>query len=106
MRSLSRMLIVALALALVVPVLFIGQAPAADDVKIALVAPLSGRWARQGQLKKMGADMAIQAINSQGGNKARGGDVGGYPGLSHPGDAEEWRGRAGSALSCSTSWRQ
>src|SRR2546427_668366 len=47
--------------------------PAADDVKIALVAPLSGRWARQGQLKKMGADMAIDEINSQGGIKALGG---------------------------------
>ena len=39
-------------------------APAADDVKIALVAPLSGRWARQGQLKKMGAEMAIAEINA------------------------------------------
>src|SRR5262249_15975683 len=36
-------------------------------------APLSGRWARQGQLKKMGADMAIDEINSQGGIKALGG---------------------------------
>ena len=43
MRSLSRTLIVALAFALVVPVLFIRPTPAADDVKIALVAPLSGR---------------------------------------------------------------
>src|SRR2546430_1328060 len=48
-------------------------APAADDVKIALVAPLSGRWARQGQLKKMGAEMAIEEINAQGGIKALGG---------------------------------
>jgi branched-chain amino acid transport system substrate-binding protein len=46
---------------------------AADDVKIALVAPLSGRWARQGQLKKMGAEMAIAEINAQGGIKALGG---------------------------------
>jgi branched-chain amino acid transport system substrate-binding protein len=46
---------------------------AVDDVKIALVVPLSGRWARQGQLKKMGADMAIDEINSQGGIKALGG---------------------------------
>lgn len=49
------------------------SAQAADDVKIALVAPLSGRWARQGQLKKMGAEMAIEEINSQGGIKALGG---------------------------------
>ena len=73
MRSLSRMLVIVLALALVAPALFIRPAPAAEDVKIALVAPLSGRWARQGQLKKMGADMAIEEINSQGGIKALGG---------------------------------
>ena len=48
-------------------------ATAADDFKIALVAPLSGRWARQGQLKKMGAEMAIAEINAQGGIKALGG---------------------------------
>ena len=48
-------------------------ARAAEDVKIALVAPLSGRWARQGQLKKMGAEMAIAEINGQGGIKALGG---------------------------------
>jgi branched-chain amino acid transport system substrate-binding protein len=66
---------VALALALLMTVPLVG-APlviAADDVKIALVAPLSGRWARQGQLKKMGAEMAIEEINSQGGIKALGG---------------------------------
>src|SRR2546426_1525711 len=59
-----------LAAAVVVPA---APAPAADDVKIALVAPLSGRWARQGQLKKMGAEMAIEEINGQGGIKALGG---------------------------------
>jgi branched-chain amino acid transport system substrate-binding protein len=62
MRSLSRMLVIVLALALVAPALFIGPAPAAEDVKIALVAPLSGRWARQGQLKKMGADNHLSTI--------------------------------------------
>jgi branched-chain amino acid transport system substrate-binding protein len=46
---------------------------AAEDLKIALVVPLSGRWARQGQLKKMGAEMAIAEINAQGGIKALGG---------------------------------
>ena len=46
---------------------------AAEELKIALVVPLSGRWARQGQLKKMGADMAIEEINAQGGIKALGG---------------------------------
>ncbi len=66
--ALSLLLVVVLLVtALPVPV------PAADDVRIALVAPLSGRWARQGQLKKMGAEMAIEAINGQGGIKALGG---------------------------------
>jgi branched-chain amino acid transport system substrate-binding protein len=66
---------VALSLALLMTVPLVGAptAVAADDVKIALVAPLSGRWARQGQLKKMGAEMAIEEINSQGGIKALGG---------------------------------
>ena len=73
MRPLSRTMIVVLTLALVAPALFIRPAPAAEDVKIALVAPLSGRWARQGQLKKMGAEMAIEEINTQGGIKALGG---------------------------------
>src|SRR5687768_10721941 len=63
-----------LAMLLAAPLLLVpAPAPAADDVKIALVAPLSGRWARQGQLKKMGAEMAIAEINAQGGIKALGG---------------------------------
>src|SRR5437899_4077173 len=73
MRPLARTMIVVLTLALMAPALFIRPAPAAEDVKIALVAPLSGRWARQGQLKKMGAEMAIAEINAQGGIKALGG---------------------------------
>jgi len=36
-------------------------------VKIALIAPLSGPWARQGQLMRMGAEMALEEINQQGG---------------------------------------
>src|SRR2546428_9763673 len=47
--------------------------PAAEDLKIALVVPLSGRWARQGQLKKMGPEMAIAEVNAQGGIKSLGG---------------------------------
>jgi branched-chain amino acid transport system substrate-binding protein len=67
------MLALLLAVSLVVPAVVPPAAHAADDVKIALVAPLSGRWARQGQLKKMGAEMAIEEINTQGGIKALGG---------------------------------
>jgi branched-chain amino acid transport system substrate-binding protein len=63
-----------LALLMAAPMILVPAAAwAADDVKIALVAPLSGRWARQGQLKKMGAEMAIAEINAQGGIKALGG---------------------------------
>jgi branched-chain amino acid transport system substrate-binding protein len=45
----------------------------AKSVKIAMIAPLSGPWARQGQLLKMGADLAIEDINKAGGIKALGG---------------------------------
>src|SRR5437899_4081541 len=69
----TRTLAVTLVLLLLAVVVPLAPAPAADDVKIALVAPLAGRWARQGQLKKMGAEMAIEEINTQGGIKALGG---------------------------------
>ena len=49
-------------------------APAqAKDVEIGLIAPMSGPWARQGQVMKLAADMAIETINKQGGIKALGG---------------------------------
>jgi branched-chain amino acid transport system substrate-binding protein len=68
-----RTLVVAVIAAMLVPSALAPVAAAAADLKIALVVPLSGRWARQGQLNKMGADMAIDEINSQGGIKALGG---------------------------------
>ena len=43
------------------------------EVKVAMIAPLSGPWARQGQLMRMGADMALDEINQKGGIKALGG---------------------------------
>src|SRR5262249_16366865 len=43
------------------------------EVKIALVVPLSGAWARQGILEQMGAEMAIEDVNGSGGIKALGG---------------------------------
>jgi len=43
------------------------------EVKIALVVPLSGPWARQGQLEQMGAELAIDDVNKAGGIKALGG---------------------------------
>ena len=42
------------------------------EVRVAMIAPLSGPWARQGQLMRMGADMAIEEINQKGGIQALG----------------------------------
>ena len=44
-----------------------------QSVKIAMIAPMSGPWARQGQLLRMGADLAIEDINARGGIKSLGG---------------------------------
>ena len=74
MTHIRRFAIVLLVLAVAAPpVLVPGVTLAAEELKVALVVPLSGRWARQGQLKKMGADMAIAEINAQGGIKSLGG---------------------------------
>ena len=43
------------------------------DVKVALIAPLSGPWARQGELMKKGGDLAIKHINEAGGIRSLGG---------------------------------
>jgi len=51
-------------------------APAAaqtKEVKVALIVPLSGPWARQGLLEREGAEMAMDDINKGGGIKALGG---------------------------------
>jgi branched-chain amino acid transport system substrate-binding protein len=45
----------------------------AKPVKLAMIAPLSGPWARQGQLLRQGAEMARDEINGQGGIKSLGG---------------------------------
>jgi branched-chain amino acid transport system substrate-binding protein len=53
-----------------------GPLPAAaqqKEVEIALIVPLSGPWARQGVLERMGAEMAIDDINKAGGIKSLGG---------------------------------
>jgi branched-chain amino acid transport system substrate-binding protein len=49
----------------------LAQAP--KEVEIAMLVPLSGPWARQGILEKMGAELAIEDVNSTGGIKALGG---------------------------------
>jgi branched-chain amino acid transport system substrate-binding protein len=50
----------------------IGRAQA-KSVKIAMIVPLSGPWARQGQLLKMGGDLLVEDVNADGGIKALGG---------------------------------
>jgi branched-chain amino acid transport system substrate-binding protein len=54
-------------------VLASGQAFAQAEVKVALITPLSGAWARSGDLARKGAELAIQDINAAGGIKALGG---------------------------------
>ena len=44
-----------------------------NSIEVGLIAPMSGPWARQGQVMKLAADMAIESINQQGGIKALGG---------------------------------
>ncbi|PWB65279.1 MAG: branched-chain amino acid ABC transporter substrate-binding protein [Bradyrhizobiaceae bacterium] len=48
-------------------------ASAQSEVKIGLIAPMSGPWARQGDLMLKGANLAIEDINKAGGIKAMGG---------------------------------
>ena len=43
------------------------------EVEVGLIAPMSGPYARQGQVMKLAADMAIESINRQGGIKSLGG---------------------------------
>jgi branched-chain amino acid transport system substrate-binding protein len=50
----------------------IGRAQA-KSVKIAMIAPMSGPWARQGQLLRMGAEILADDVNAAGGIKALGG---------------------------------
>jgi branched-chain amino acid transport system substrate-binding protein len=46
---------------------------AQSEVKIGLIQPLSGPWARSGEMSKRGAELAVEDINNAGGVKACGG---------------------------------
>jgi branched-chain amino acid transport system substrate-binding protein len=65
-----RTLLAATALSLAAPRAF---AQAATDVRIGLIVPLSGLYARPGAVMRMGAKMGVDHINSAGGVKALGG---------------------------------
>ncbi|NBT69818.1 MAG: branched-chain amino acid ABC transporter substrate-binding protein, partial [Betaproteobacteria bacterium] len=53
------------------PSLALAQNP--KEVKIAVCVPLSGAWARSGELHLKGAQLAVEDINAAGGIKALGG---------------------------------
>jgi branched-chain amino acid transport system substrate-binding protein len=53
---------------------WLGNAVAQDkEVKVAVLVPLSGAWARNGELHVKGAQLAVEHINAAGGIKALGG---------------------------------
>lgn len=41
------------------------QAQAQTTVQVGLIVPLSGPWARQGRVMRIGAEMAIEHINAE-----------------------------------------
>lgn len=63
----------AIALAWAVPHGATWAQAAPAEVKVAVVVPLSGPWARNGELHVKGAQMAVEDINAAGGIKALGG---------------------------------
>jgi ABC-type uncharacterized transport system substrate-binding protein len=75
-RSLTRRGAVLAASAIAIAALYstpIAVQAQSKNVKIAIIVPLSGPWARQGTLVKFGAETAIDEINAAGGIKALGG---------------------------------
>jgi len=50
-----------------------GALRAQTTVTFAMISPLSGPWAREGELQRSGAEMAVDDINAAGGIKALGG---------------------------------
>lgn len=75
--TISRRILVRSAAAAVTALALGGEVPRAwaqaTEVKVGLIAPLSGPWARQGELMVKGARMAIDDINQGGGIKSLGG---------------------------------
>ncbi|HET9687496.1 MAG TPA: ABC transporter substrate-binding protein, partial [Pseudolabrys sp.] len=52
---------------------YVPAAAQTKEVKIGLIAPMSGPWARQGELMLKGANLAVDDVNKQGGIKSLGG---------------------------------
>jgi branched-chain amino acid transport system substrate-binding protein len=72
-RRIARPLAGKLGFALAALTLSATAAMAQQAVKVGLIVPLSGPWARQGQVMRVGAEMAIEHINAAGGVAALGG---------------------------------
>ena len=53
--------------------IWVAAAAAQTSVDVGLLGPFSGPWAEHGKLMRIGAEMAVEEINSQGGIKALGG---------------------------------
>jgi len=70
MSRLGVVLLIAAALGLTVEA---PQAQQPAEIKVGLLVPLSGLYARPGAVMRMGAEMAVADINAQGGIKALGG---------------------------------
>ncbi len=66
----SKLTTVLASLALALSLGVAAPAAAQTEVKIAVIAPTSGPWARQGDLMVKGANLAIEHINAAGGIKA------------------------------------
>ncbi len=77
-RSLGRRGALGLGLGAATLASFRARAQAPQEVKIAMLVPLSGPWARQGILEQMGARMAIDDVNTAGGIKSLGGAACGW----------------------------
>ena len=71
-RAVIKHLVLPIALAVATAVTPV-QAQSPKEVKVGLLVPLSGLYARPGAVMRMGAEMAIDHINAAGGVKALGG---------------------------------
>jgi len=60
-------------LAVALTAIALSAAAQTKEVEVGLIAPMSGPWARQGEVMKMAAELGIEAINQQGGIKSMGG---------------------------------
>lgn len=59
--------------AVIVCLLLILPVQAQEPIKVGLIVPLSGPWARQGQVMRAAAELAVDQINAGGGIQAHGG---------------------------------